>query len=760
MPPAAGPGKQQTLLKLGPFKALNASAAEEDLSAEYAVAASNCTTKKKTGGLTLSKGRTLLNFTSNVGLSPVSGLAPFDVNLSADVQRFIAISRAVASPNAVSLYSPDVGSLIPVENALPFGTAVQFGDRLFTDQGQQIINGGGFAYAWQQLPVIRTYTIVNNDSAATASGTFLVSGTPTTTHNNVYVIGGVTFTCPQTTGNTPAAQATADAAIINAGFPASALASTITVMALERGAAGNTTTTTASSTGGDTVVANQATMSGGSNGPLTGDEVLSYAFTRVTTFPDGTQQESTPDGALVVGSPLAYPYSYLVQGDGDGTTITPSSPWSGTNADGSTFFTYAYRWSSLQPIFYWLAKLTGSSPYTDNASDASLLPNAQLTLNQDPPPFNTGYPIGIFSHKNCMMVMAAQLTQDLDELQGVNYSLWQSQLWFSDYGTPYAFNSVDQVLLVGQEGMPSNPFPGAFGDLPLGGLSFSSLAALLKTRSTWVLYGDDASTFLVRKVADIGCQSLASAAACEGIGIWLTERGVYSFNGGVMQYIGEPVREIINGITQADRHASVGWYGDHIYYLSFPATGITLRYYTPSQEWLPSLPYAAVAGYAVPSEPQPATIPAIPVPLPGSLIAFDYMVAADPLGNIDLWNSSPTDRGAAITGTWQGPQSDSGAPWAQKVYRYVTVVSPVGAVGICKVTVTADAQVIFTGTFDLSQGPAVTQAIPGDGPGPGNRGFVCSVSLALTGANAEVDAVVISGTMDREFVIPDSYAGA
>jgi hypothetical protein len=746
MASAATPGKQQALIQVGPFGSLNASSAPNSVAPGGAVAASNTSTEITTGGLQLAPGRrTLITFGT-----PITGIASFDPT---GATRQVAWSSPTHVP-PVNLFNPDTSSGSPVTNGLPFLQAVQFGNRLFTDQGQQILNG--VAYEWQQLPVIRTYGFVNSELASFATGSFLLSGAPATGQNNTYVINGTSIVAPQTTGNTLNQQATADALVIAGVFPsllAHAVASTVVIQAPTRGVAGNAVTTTASSSGGDTVVANQATLSGGSNGPFTPDETLAYAFTRVTTFPDGTQQESTPDGALVVGSPLAYPYTYFVLGDGDGPIITPSSDWSGTNADGSTFFTYAYRWSTLQPIFYWLAKLTGSAPYTDILSEASLLPNVQLNLNQDPPPFDTGLPIGIFSHKNCMMVMAAQLTQNLDLTQGVDYSLWQSQLWFSDYGTPYSFNSVDQVLLVGQEGMSQTPIQNGFGDIPLGGLSFSSLAALLKSRSTWVLYGDDATTFLVRKVADIGCQSIASAAACEGVGIWLTERGVYSFNGGTMEYIGEAVRKIIDGISQADRRASVGWYGNHTYYLSFPATGITLRYYTPSQKWLPTLPYAATCGFAVPSEPQPAAI---------STTKFDYIITGDASGVIDLWNADIADRGFAITGTWQSPQTDSGAPWAQKVYRYVTVLCPVGMMGVISVSVVADGITIFDEEFDLSQGPAVTKPIPGDSV-TGARGFTGYVLISMNAnstINPEVDAVIVSGTMDREYVIPDSYAGA
>jgi hypothetical protein len=745
--PVAG-NKQQTLLRVGPFTSLDATTNAFYVDQNKAVAASNGTTQLTPGAFRIAPGRTLLGF-ENV---PIQAVASFDPT---GATRFVAWSAATASP-PVKLLNPATGTSAAVSGSAAFTQAVQFGNRLFTNAGQQILNG--VAYTWQQLPVIRTYTLTDADSAPFATGTYTLTGSPFTGNTNSYIIGGVTVTHAQTTGNTLAQQAAADVIAINAGgtdVNATSAGAVITVTSKFRGTVGNGITTTGSSTGGDTVTANQANLSGGANGPYTPNDVLSYAFTRVTTFPDGTQQESTPDGALVTGSPLAYPYSYLVTGDGDGPTITPSAPWSGTNSDGSTYATYVYRWSASQPIFYWLdGPLTGSGTYTDAAGYAALLPNAQLTQNQDPPPIPSGVATpGIFSHKNRIFVFTTELTQDLDVAQGVNYSVYQSQLWFSDYGTPYAFNAVDQVLLVGQDAVPDTPLIDGFGDVPLGGLSLSSIAVLFKARSTWVLYGDDQSTFLPRKIADVGCQSVFSAANCEGLALWLTERGVYACDGNAMKYVGEPVRAIINAIPQADRQAAVGWYGTHVYYLAFPATQITLRYYIPDGYWMPQLNYAATCGFAVPSEPQP-----------GSTTAFNYIVTADARGSIFLWDAALTDAGEIQTATWVGPQHDSGAPWMQKVYKYVTVLCPDDAQGLLTVTLVADGRAIFTGTFNLATGPAVTQAIPGDSD-TGDRGFTAYLALSVTPfpgstGNPEISAVIVSGTMDREFVIPDSYAGA
>jgi hypothetical protein len=106
-------------------------------------------------------------------------------------------------------------------------------------------------------------------SSSAASGTFTLGGTPTTTFNNVYTIGGTAVTVAQATGNTLTQQAAADVVAINANpvvaalVTASNVAGVVTVKAVTPGASGNAITTTASTTGGDTLTANQTQLSGG-----------------------------------------------------------------------------------------------------------------------------------------------------------------------------------------------------------------------------------------------------------------------------------------------------------------------------------------------------------------------------------------------------------------------------------------------------------------------------------------------------------------
>lgn len=121
-----------------------------------------------------------------------------------------------------------------------------------------------------------SFNIVLGEAAETgtgtaAKGTYTLTGVPLDTFNNLYTINGVLTTVAQATANSLAQQATADAAAITAatatnGVTAVAVGAVITITANVAGTAGNLVTTVGSSTGGDTVTANQAHLSGGSNG--------------------------------------------------------------------------------------------------------------------------------------------------------------------------------------------------------------------------------------------------------------------------------------------------------------------------------------------------------------------------------------------------------------------------------------------------------------------------------------------------------------
>jgi len=668
--------KAVSLLKIRSFKSVDYTTAETDVNQEVAVAATNVDTQRYPGALVSSRGRVNLVNLSQGSIASAYALAKF--NLTTSVRNVIAAGTTGATAQVIVGYNLDTAVQFTVVNGTYFSQgvgAVQFGNILYTNGGQQIrYNAGVYtAYPWQ---------------------------------NSV-------------------------------GFAA-------------------TISLTPSATGGNMLAA-----------------TYYYAMTTVTAYPDGGTQESNPNqfafatGATVQGD--TYPAPVTTTGTTSEVALSGGlSPWYGTNADGSTYTTNIYRISTNQPTWYLAGNansgtVTGgaSGTYTDTASDNSIATAQQLQYRYPAPATNAV----IFGHQDRMWVF-----NDFENATLTN-GLWQCQLWFSDQGLPWSFAADTNVILVGDNSdnyagaviAPSTLYAGVAGsasiinDLPMAGVSLSSVAILHKRRSTYILYGNDPSTYIALKMWDLGCVASASATVCEDVDCWLSEEGPQMTDGQTRQYIGEPMRELMAQWTPAQWALAVGWYADRTWFLSFPQTtgaggvGYTLRYYLPKSAWLPPLPYATYAAYALPSE----TAPSPAAQRFNEVIAARGVFAAS-LTELDAWNAADgLDLGAEIASLWQSPMTDSGEPGLDKEYQWIVVNAPVQTA-----TLTATLT-IFTGVgatataswvFDLSQGPTLIATI-GTG-GAGTVGSMAQLKLTTTAGAANpvvVYSVEVMGSVQREY---------
>jgi hypothetical protein len=487
-----------------------------------------------------------------------------------------------------------------------------------------------------------------------------------------------------------------------------------------------------------------------------------YAMTTVTAYPDGGTQESNPNqfafatGATTQGD--TYPAGVTTTGTTSEVALSGGlSPWYGTNADGSTYTTNIYRISTNQPTWYLAGNansgtVTGGAlgTYTDTASDNSIATAQQLQYRYPAPV--TG--AVIFGHQDRMWAFT-----DFENATLTN-GLWQCQLWFSDQGLPWSFAADTNVILVGDN---SDNYAGAavsasiLNDAPMAGVSLSSVAILHKRRATYILYGNDPSTYIALKMWDLGCVSGASATVCEDVDCWLSEEGPQMTDGQTRQYIGEPMRELMAQWTPAQWAMAVGWYADRTWFLSFPQTtgavnGYTLRYYLPKSAWLPPLPYSTYVVSALPSESS----------APSALQRFNEVIVAQNLGSVGagpvlyaLNGAEGMDIGQPIVSSWQSPTTDSGEPGLDKEYQWIVVNAPVQTA-----TLTATLT-IFTGVgatataswvFDLSKGPTLIATI-GTG-GAGTVGSMAQLLLTTTAGAANpvvVYSVEVMGSVQREY---------
>lgn len=488
-----------------------------------------------------------------------------------------------------------------------------------------------------------------------------------------------------------------------------------------------------------------------------------YTFTVTITFPDGSTQETSPTNTAF--APFALNYTLSAAG---AIAITPGTgttgiAWSGTHPDGSTWTTNVYRMSTAQPTFFFAASVTGAQTfvYNDDQADATIAANAQLSLYRDQPPVcptttggvTTYNPGVVFTHKDrawCFVLVQNAATDNQP----------QCQLWYSDYGTAWSFNSVYQVLLVGNGDTALNPVYDGYGDGPAAAIVLASTVLLLKDQTLFTLWGDDQTTFIVRLVGSYGCVSPTSAADCDELGCWFGSTalygvGVYACDGfSKPQYISEDIRLALQPLS-SDWDNAVGFYANASYYLSFPNSSITFIYHFPSKKWR-TLPYATSFAYAIPNDQPPAPAEQ----------TYNEIIAVRPgTTEIDCWDAAETDLGNPIIATWTTLLRDGGRPWAQKNYAFVGVANPLQPVGVeAYITLSVwdyDGALTTTrypevGTIDLSK----TVWTPLHIPQGGNKGFIAQVTVTLINApNATAPAtifkVVVAGSTDeRVWAVP------
>ncbi len=442
----------------------------------------------------------------------------------------------------------------------------------------------------------------------------------------------------------------------------------------------------------------------------------------------------------------------VVSGAAAAGTPRLTGTFAGTNVDGSTYTTNVYRQSSNQPVWFFLTNLATNSAYLDTASDLSITSNAQLDPYRDPPPNTPSNLAAIALHKERMWSFTVQ-----NDAQTGNVP--QTQLWYSNYGRPWEFDGTNNVMLVGNSATPSglSGYAGTYGDVPVALISLSSVLLCFKSRTVWVVYGDDASSFVARQFLNVGCRARHSVALAPlpqaVVAFFLTERGVCMTDGYSYQYVSEPIRSVIESLSLADRTNAVGFYSDYAYYISFPQLGQTWAYYTATQDWFGPLPYATSLAFAVPANPS----------VSGGSGQVNEVTAVRLGGTeIDQWFSGgDLDLGAPQQVSWSGPLTDSGQPGVEKEFASITINAPLQPGISAQVTLSIDPGTTvspgggpkqYTWTFDLGAGTTQTVTVPTD-----YRGFLAQLSVSFTTSTtvpgpAHLYSVVAAGVYGRPYV--------
>lgn len=644
-----------SLIKCGPFLGVQAKADPGYVEPGMGVTASNVDVTFRYGAFNSAQGRTILGSISlppGYSLQCVAPLVSFSGDTTITSRRIYVFSAVNGSLSIQGWYDPARNSTTTLSSASPFTQAQQFGSALWTNGGDKIYyksNGQLDSDIWQiSVPYQYSYNV---------SGTYLVTAgsAPVDTYTYAITLRKAEFW--NVTGTAPNLVISPDVDSLQESSP---IFST------------SVTTTTGQQPG----------------------------FTVPTSL--GLQQ--------------------LVQG------VTIGS---------DTYYGCLHRSRTGNPSYTFVDYLAnipivndhnGQASIIDTYADATIQNNAYLITHRDPPPmlgqtysgaiqnnsnavaqnqqqqqvaFTYKNPAFIAKHKGrmfCFTMYPVEAVGTTPATTPATISL-QSQLWFSEAGQPWSYDSVNGALVVGPEDAPGNysvdagvatkPIwqPGLIEDTPMGMASTGTYLVMFKSSSMWILLGDSPSEFLqgVRCIANIGCLSTNSIAAAEGGVFWQAPQGVYFFSGGQPSYIGEDVQGIIEGLSWSDRQKAVGSYQDRTFFLSFP--NITLAYYTPTQKWY-TLPYGA--SYAVWSSYNQNQL---------------IFVNGNQLQLVE--GSAATDLGQPIVSTWVSQLSDFGTPGVLSSLKHLTVTAPIqpGTVTVrVDLDVNAGISNWFSATWDLSKG--------------------------------------------------------
>lgn len=663
------------ILKAGPFYGVQASADPYYLEQPYGALASNVDISYRYGSFSSAMGRGLLGTLTIPSGYTFQCVAPF-VSFTGDnpisvVRLFVFSAVKSGSTPIQGYFNPSTGITTTFTYCNPFTQAVQFGSALWTNGGNKVIlksDGTMLSDDWQiQVPAALSYnifatTVTQSGSAENATYTYAIT-----------VRRALSWTVQ---GSATPFSFYPDLDTYQESSP---------------------------------VFTTQITTTAGQQ------PAISYPSTQTLPVQGITNGQQQYYGALYRATNLNPTFQFV-----DYLINLPT----GTGADGNPCFIDTAAYSTIQNNAY-LMTHHDPPPIIGQVYPGAVFGNSApntLIQQQQQQAFTYSNPTFVAKHKNRLWAFTLYPANAIGSTPLSPRLSLQPQLWCSDLGTPWSFNddpAQNQVQIIGPEDTPGNnsvdnsintnsPWePGILEDTPMGLATTGSYLVALKSQSTWIITGDSPSEFIPRKAFNIGCVSSNSIVEAEGGVFWLAPQGVYFFDGGAPQYIGEDVRGLIEGLSWADIQAAVGSYQDRTFYLSFP--NITLCYYAPSQKWY-TRPYGATAAVF-------------------SSYNQNQLIFANG-SQLQIVNANAgNDLGVPVVSQWTGQLTDSESPGQLKQYNYIIVRAPVqlGTV-TCTLNVDAGAPTAksFSVTFDLNSG---------------NNAHVARVPIGVKGYTAQLTIV-------------------
>lgn len=317
-----------------------------------------------------------------------------------------------------------------------------------------------------------------------------------------------------------------------------------------------------------------------------------------------------------------------------------------------------------------------TTTYLDTTADADL--NGQLlVIYRDPPaPF-----VSICSH--------------MERIWGFGTPEDGSVVWFSNYNEPWGFNSDTGTRPVGEN---------SFNDRAVGLASIGGSLVLLKAKTTYAVFGNSDSTFITNKLFDIGCKSLRSIFASFGVVWWLSNQGVYLYDGSSPQNLSDGgyqksnIKASLASLTEDDLAIATSFIYQRMFHMSFPSINTTWLYDLRSAQWF-QLSFAL--------DQVACTQESVSYPVVGTNL--------ESVGQIDNWFATGGDLGEPLYSTLTSKIEDSGDVTISKSYRYVIVEAPNSDAEVYVQTVVNPGTLNYmdTQSIDLSvNGPRFQLSLP------------------------------------------------
>ena len=368
------------------------------------------------------------------------------------------------------------------------------------------------------------------------------------------------------------------------------------------------------------------------------------------------------------------------------------------------------------------------SQFIDSTPDLSLT-GQSLVLHRDPP----ANFISIENHKDRIWGFGYTTTYEYQFVINTTYPTGAyiqtgpapSDLWFSNYIEPWGFDNTDQVLPVGRN---------ADGDIAVGLASMSSLLVCFKFKSTWAIYGDTQSDFLVRKLFDIGCTSRNSIIKTYGLVFWQSSRGIFSFDGGdAPVYLSGPIKAFLDSLAPSDLAVATGFSRYRQIYMSYPTQGVTYCMDIDSRQWS-RITWACTNVATDPTNNQEVT-------------ATEYNT-----GNVNSWFAADTDLGSAIQSSYTSRIADSNAHAGTKQFRYVLIEAPIqnATLNIGVYAYSGTSYQYFSANVNLATGNTRQfLSLP-----PYMSGFTCQLVLSVSSTQkTTIQRAAVYGYVKRSDII-------